>query len=169
MSERYSPHEAYEASKKSESRLEAERSLETEQHATQKEAESKGYYENRGIENVPLSKINFSDNPVKGPQDFHKVSHDEMVRGFQRLETEVRPAVERGATRETFQQYDRANGLSPAQGTERVYSSFYGHDAIQLIKDGDTYSVGKNGYHRLYVARELGLETVPAQVLEKRY
>ena len=168
MSERYNPYESKYISEKQGKDQEVPRTPEIKQQVVPKEGEKRWVYENKGIQNVPLDKISFEDNPIKNPADFHKVSHDEMVRGFQRLENEVRPAVEKGATAEYFSSYDKEHSLPPAQGTEQIYSSFYGHEAIQLVKDGDRYFVGNGGYHRLFVARELRLETVPARVLEKK-
>lgn len=47
----------------------------------------------------------------------------------------------------------------------RIYDAFYGSVCIRLNKTDQGYTV-INGYHRLFVAKELGLETVPAQVVE---
>lgn len=120
-----------------------------------------------GIKNVPVNMIDVSETHVKGPEDFTKVSHTEIVNGFKVLEQEVRPEVEKGATADRFRVLDQVRGLDYPNGSLRVYDAFYGNTAIRLEYDGESYKV-INGYHRLYVAQELGLSTVPARVLEKR-
>jgi hypothetical protein len=120
----------------------------------------------QGIRDVPLAQVDLRDSPVHDTSDFHKVSREEMVEGFRKLEEEVRPAVERGATGDYFSQLDKEQGLDYEHGYRRVYDAFYGDSCIRLEKVGDSYAV-VNGYHRLAVARELGLKTVPAQVIEE--
>ena len=75
----------------------------------------------------------------------------------------MRPAVRQGADGDDFARLDAERGLAYEHGYRRVYDAFYGNDAIRLERVGDTYQV-VNGYHRLFVARELGLATVPARV-----
>ena len=50
------------------------------------------------------------------------------------------------------------------QGYHNIYRVFYGDEAIALEKMGNGYRV-LNGYHRLTVAKELGLTTIPARVV----
>jgi len=121
-----------------------------------------------GIQNVPLTKIDLSDSNVKGPEDCKKTSYDEMIKEFDVLEKEVRPAVEKGATADYFRTRDRVCGLDH-HNSLRIYDAFYGHNSIRLNKiDENNYKV-ENGYHRLYVAQELSLPTVPARVIEKQF
>lgn len=142
--------------------------MEFEQSIGMKESEAnKDQWIDAGIQNVAVDKIDDSDTYVNGPEDFNKVSHEEMMRGLRTLHSEVRPAVENGADKEYFRNLDQERGHDYPNGTQRIYESFYGHDAIRLDKIGDRYIV-ENGYHRIYVAKELGLDTVPARVIEKR-
>jgi hypothetical protein len=121
----------------------------------------------QGIQDVPVDKIDLSESPVKSEMDFHKTSHDEMVRGFDTLKKEIRPALEKGADTDYFRNLDQQRGVDYAHGTQRVYEAFYGKDAIRIEKIGDHYTV-INGYHRLFVAKELNVPNVPASVVEKR-
>jgi hypothetical protein len=142
--------------------------MEFEQSIGMKESEAdKGQWIDAGIQNVPVDKIDDSDTYVYGPEDFKKVSREEMVHGLETLQSEVRPAVENGADKEYFRSLDQERGLDYPNGTQRIYESFYGQDAIRLDKIGDRYMV-VNGYHRIYAAKELELETLPARVVEKR-
>lgn len=131
-----------------------------------KDAPSESEWVDQGIQDVPVDKIDMSDSPVQDTGDFQKVSHEEMAEGFRKLEEEVRPAVERGADGDYFYQLDQECGLDYEHGYRRVYDAFYGDSSIRLDKVDDTYDV-VNGYHRLAVARELGLKTVPARVIER--
>ncbi|MFX1355112.1 MAG: hypothetical protein ACFFGP_14250 [Promethearchaeota archaeon] len=131
-----------------------------------KDTPSEGEWEDRGIQDVSVDHVDLSDSPVQDAGDFHKVSHEEMVDGFRKLEEEVRPAVAKSADADDFSRLDEDRGLDYEHGYRRVYDAFYGNNSIRLDKVGDSYSV-VNGYHRLAVARELGLKTVPARVIEK--
>ena len=75
----------------------------------------------------------------------------------------MRPAVEQGAGSDYFAHLDAERGIDYSRGFQRVYDAFYGNDAIRLDRVGDTYQV-VNGYHRLYVAKQIGISIVPARV-----
>lgn len=126
-----------------------------------------GEWVDRGIQETPVEAVDLSDSYVHSEVDFKKVSHEEMARGFETLEKEVRPAVANGADGDYFSRLDEQRGLEYKDGTRRIYDAFYGNDAIRLNKVGDRYEV-INGYHRLHVANELGVSAVPARVIEKR-
>jgi len=121
----------------------------------------------KGIQDVPVDKIDVSTSYVKNEADFKKVSHQDMAKGMQTLQGEIRPAVSNGADGEYFYQLDQQRGLDYAHGSQRVYEAFYGQEPIRLEKIGDRYNV-TNGYHRLFVAKEMGIETIPASVIEKQ-
>lgn len=129
------------------------------------QATTAGDWVEHGIQDVPLDQIDLSDSHVKGPEDYRKVSHDEMRAGVQRLEEVVRPAVRDGADGGTFSQMDAQQGLDYAHGYRKVYDAFYGTiDPIRLERVGDVYQV-IGGYHRLLVAREMRLTSIPASVI----
>jgi hypothetical protein len=117
----------------------------------------------RGTREVPLDQIDLSDSTVHGPGDFTKVPYDEVVAGLRTLESEIRPAVARGADGDYFARLDAQRGLDYAHGTRRIYDAFYGDTAIHLERRGAGYGV-INGFHRLYVARALGITSLPARV-----
>jgi hypothetical protein len=125
---------------------------------------SSGWIE-RGIQSVPIGSIDLSDSSVRGAGDFKKYSHDVLLDGVRRLRDEVQPAVERGADGDYFSDLDSRNGTDYEHGLRRVYDSFYGMERIRLTKIGDKCTV-ENGYHRLTVAKELGLHSIPASVVE---
>lgn len=116
-----------------------------------------------GIQTVELDRIHLSDSPVNGTGDFNKVSAQEMEEGLRKLLDVVMPAVAQGADGEYFSRLDGDHGLGYAEGYRRIYDAFYGHGCIRLNQMGDGYLV-VNGYHRLFVARQLGIKALPARV-----
>lgn len=121
-----------------------------------------------GIKGIRVADVDARElEHVQDPSDFHKTRHDEMVDGFEKLDEVVDPALERGADSDYFRELDQRQGLDYEHGYQRVYEAFYGDSSVRVEKDGDVYRV-INGAHRLSVARELGRETVPARVLERR-
>ena len=119
-----------------------------------------------GMVDVSLDAIDLSDSWVKGTGDFHKVPYGTMVEGVRNFKGIVQPAVKQGANGDYFSEMDRRAGLDYEHGYRRLYDAFYGSEPIRLNKMGDRYTV-TGGYHRLMVARELGLETIPASVVER--
>lgn len=118
-----------------------------------------------GVVDVPLAQINVDDSTVRGTEDFKKVTHAVMTDGLQKLVSTVRLAVEQGAAGDYFSALDAQQGLTYEHGYRRVYDAFYGDEPIRLEKVNGRYQV-VNGYHRLYVAQQLGLTSIPASVSE---
>ena len=125
-----------------------------------------GSWTERGIVNVPVDQIDLSQSSVAGDSDFIKVSRKQMEDGFKKLGEVVLSAVANGADKEFFRQMDNEKGLDYSSGYQRVYEAFFGNEPVRLVKDGDSYQV-VNGFHRLFVARELGVGSIPASVSEK--
>ncbi len=115
------------------------------------------------IRPVALALIDLSDSTVHSDADFRKIPHAQMVDGMTKLE-QVQRWIEQGATDQWLWEIDQERGLSGAEGYHNIYRVFYGDEAIALEKMGNGYRV-LNGYHRLTVAKELGLTTIPARVV----
>ncbi len=111
----------------------------------------------------PIARLGFDDLHVKGPEDFKKVSYQDMVEGFRKLTSLVRPAVEAGMTRDEFRDLDAKQRLSMVDGYLRIYDAFYGREPIRVVWDGHRWAAD-NGHHRLYVAMKLGIRDVPAEI-----
>ena len=120
------------------------------------------------LEDVPIDKIDLSDSHVHDLSDFggKGVTYDDIVEGFRKLETTVRPHYQRGSRKDFFRQMDLDLGHDYAHGYLKIYEVFYGDEAIVLSKIKDTYSV-TNGYHRLFVARLLNIKAIPARVVQR--
>lgn len=118
------------------------------------------------VRSIPVDSIHIADlEHVKGPEDFHKVSYEEMVEGFRKLQTVVQPAVAKGLGVDYFHELDKKLSLDYQHGYQRIYEAFYGDSAIRLEKIGNRYHV-INGAHRLWVARQLQIENIPARVID---
>lgn len=105
---------------------------------------------------------------ISGPDDFRKVSEEDMRSGLERLQ-EMRPVIESGvgASSDYWADYDRAHGLDYEHGYQRVYEAFFGNDAIRVNWDGTNYDI-INGRHRLWLARRMGMDWLPVRVIERR-
>lgn len=121
----------------------------------------------QGIRDVPVRDLPAPDD-INGPEDFKKVPYPEMVAGCKSLET-MKPYIEsgQGASSDYWRSVDEHYGTDPAKGYRQVYEAFYGDDAILLDKSGNSYDI-TNGRHRIFVAKQLGLETIPARVIEQQ-
>lgn len=125
-----------------------------------------GDWVDRGIQDVPVANLPEPEG-VDDAGDFQKVSPEEMNAGLMRLQ-EMKPMINsgKGATTDYWREFDRQRGLAYPDGYQKVYESFYGQDAIRLDKDGDQYDI-INGRHRIFVAKQMGIASLPVQVSEK--
>jgi hypothetical protein len=90
-----------------------------------------------------------------------------MRLGLDQLEG-MKSAIESGEGRSSdyWADMDRKYGLDYENGYQRVYDAFYGQSAIRLTKDGTEYDI-VNGRHRIAVAKEMGIDTLPARVIDR--
>jgi len=125
-----------------------------------------GDWVDRGIVDVPVANLPEPEG-INDASDFEKVPPEEMKVGLTRLQ-EMKPVIDsgEGANTDYWHEFDRQRGLTYPDGYQKVYESFYGQDAIRLDKDGDQYDI-VNGRHRVFRAKQMGIDTVPARVSEK--
>jgi|GEM_PF-3928445 len=123
---------------------------------------------NTGIHDVQVSELPEPEG-ITGESSFEHLSKEEMRAGMERYQ-EMRTAIQsgEGASSDYWAEYDRQRGLSYHDGYQNVYDSFYGNDAIRVAKDEDQYVDIINGRHRISLAREMGIDTLPAVVYERR-
>jgi uncharacterized protein YoxC len=115
----------------------------------------------RSLEDVDLRKVINDRSDAPG---FEKVSRSHVEWGLDSLKSVVEPALKMGKGPEYFTARDNAEGLSGERSYSGVYNWFYNTDhAIKLTQSSGGYMIS-NGYHRLAVARELGIDTLPAVV-----
>lgn len=125
-----------------------------------------GDWVDRGIQDVPVAGLPDPEG-VDDAGDFKKVPLEEMKVGLTRLQ-EMKPVIDsgEGANTDYWHELDHQRGLAYPDGYQKVYESFYGQDAIRLDKDGDQYDI-VNGRHRIFMAKQMGIGTLPARVIEK--
>lgn len=113
---------------------------------------------------VPLSLIDDSDSGVNGAGDFTKgYSPADLEWAHEAFLSVVMPGVAGGATLDDFRARDQREGRVGARSYADTYSGFFGDSKITLDSRGSTFTVA-NGYHRIWVARNMGLDAVPAKV-----
>lgn len=87
---------------------------------------------------------------------------------------QMEPVLDQGANADTFDSWDKANGIGQYSfdrydqyvwGYEDAYRSYYGPEAVAVEPKPDgTYDV-LNGRHRIEAAREAGLNRIPARIV----
>ena len=119
-----------------------------------------------GVQMIPLDLIdNGYGDPVTGPGDFGKgYTPEDLEWAFEALHEVVLPAVQAGKGADYFSERDRKAGLVGSRSYHDTYTGFFqGDDAITLnTAVGGRYTVG-NGRHRIWVARKMGLTSIPAR------
>jgi hypothetical protein len=119
----------------------------------------------RGIVDVPMADLP-SPEGVSSPADFdHHIAWQDAQSATKQI-PEIQKAVKDGKTGDDFFREDQAANLDYAHGKQRTYDLFYGSDAVKLDKVGDQYTI-VSGRHRIFAAKDAGLETIPARVSEK--
>ena len=103
---------------------------------------------------------------ISGPEDFKKYSVDKLQSGIEKLQ-EMKPVIDSGIgnNSEYWRKYDQAHGLDVPDGYRIVYDSYYGNDHVRVEKSGDNYDI-INGRHRLWLAKQMGVESLPMEVVE---
>lgn len=126
---------------------------------------SKQEWVDHGIIDVPVTELPIPEN-VDNPDDFdHHISWEDAKSATEQL-PQIQEETKNGKGRDDFHLEDQQNGLDYSQGKERIYDLYYGSDPVVLDKIGDKYDI-VSGRHRVYAAKTLGLESIPARVKEK--
>lgn len=131
----------------------------------QGETQSTSDWVERGIVDVPVAALPEPEG-VAGPQDFdHHLTWEDARQTTEQI-PQLQQEVNAGKTGDDYSAEDAAAGLDYADGRRRLYDLYYGGNAITVCKDGDQYDI-IDGRHRVYAAKALGLETIPARLTEK--
>ena len=122
------------------------------------------------LQEVPLDQIPQTD--IQSPNDF---SSEEKYQGMRReveMLKQMKPAVSQNANGDTFDSWDKTNQIghyspeSHTRGYQDIYHSYYGNNdciALSPKKDGGYDII--NGRHRIYLAREAGMKSVPVRIV----
>lgn len=126
-----------------------------------------------GLTWIRLEQIALSEElaQVQPPEQFKKISYEEMRDGAERFMSQVIPQLQRSGaelTSEWFAARDRESGLPYEKGLQRVFDAFLGESSpVYLCKrSGDSLYSVINGRHRIKIAQTLGWQAVPAKTKE---
>lgn len=125
-----------------------------------------GDWIDHGIVDVPVSELPLPEG-VNNQADFdHHISWEDAKSATEQL-PQIQQEVKAGKNRDDFWANDQKSGLDYANGTERIYDLYYGSDPITIDKIGDNPTI-VSGRHRIFAAKECGLETLPVRLREKK-
>lgn len=117
-----------------------------------------------GLTMVPVDAATFADNPIRS---WDKASREDIAWAVERWDSVVSKVVARGGGLAELEDRDRREGAKPGSMRElsRAYECFTGGDRIRVEPRGDgTYGV-IGGRHRLQVAKELGVHSLPVEIV----
>jgi hypothetical protein len=119
-----------------------------------------------GLAKLDVGAADFSDNPISGGFGRGGTTRADYRWAVQTWDETVGPGVARGMTRADFEARDAARGAPVLRRTAAVYDMFLGDsDRILVSRRPDGSLDVTNGRHRMEVARELGVNYLPGQVL----
>lgn len=116
-----------------------------------------------GINNVKVQDLKISEG-VESKEDFSKISWEDAIHATEQLPNLIEE-VESRKGMEDFREIDRQNGVDPWFGKEKSFNLYYGGDPVKVEKIGDRYLID-HGRHRIFAAKGLGIEIIPARVKE---
>jgi hypothetical protein len=123
-----------------------------------------------GLVDLDVSSAGLDDNPIldddRSQDTFGKggLSRADYRWAVQTWNDTVGPGVAGGKTRENFVERDARSNAQPLRRTADVYDMFLGSDPIRVDRRPDGSLDVVNGRHRLLIAQELGIKTLPGQV-----
>ena len=115
-----------------------------------------------GFVMVPVADIDSCDRQI-GRGEFGKgYSPEDLTWAFTALDEVVLPAMAAGHGQDYFAERDRAEGRTGTRSYSDTYSGFFSKDhAIKFERRAEGKIGLGNGYHRVWVARQLGIREVP--------
>ncbi|MGQ0678807.1 MAG: hypothetical protein ACT4OM_03980 [Actinomycetota bacterium] len=123
-----------------------------------------------GLTDLDVSSADLDDNPIldddRSQGVFGKggLSRADYRWAVQTWDDIVGPGVAAGKTREDFAERDARSNAQQLRRTADIYDMFLGSDRIRVDRRPDGSLDVVNGRHRLLIARELGIKTLPGQV-----
>lgn len=117
-----------------------------------------------GLSELQVDAADLADTPIQGEFGRGGASRADYRWAVQTWSDTVAPGVAKGMTRDDFTARDERNGAPPLRRTADVYDMFLGTDRIRVDRRPDGTLNIVNGRHRLQVARELGITSLPGQV-----
>jgi hypothetical protein len=118
-----------------------------------------------GVGLVPLALIDTSRDPVTGPTDFGKgYGPQDLAWAFTAFDEVVLPTLAASGGTDYFAARDAAENRMGTRSFTDTHSGFLGaEEAITLTLRADGRFDVANGRHRIWVAQQLGRDSVPAR------
>ena len=117
-----------------------------------------------GLSDVDVSAADLADTPIQGEFGRGGASRADYRWAVQTWSDTVGPGVAKGMTRDDFAARDQRIGAPPLRRTVDVHDMFLGTDRIRVDRRADGSLNIVNGRHRLQIARDLGIRSLPGQV-----
>jgi hypothetical protein len=128
---------------------------------------SESWLSDRGMTEFDVAQADFSDNPITGSfvrtGDLTRADYRWAVQTWDQV---IRPGLSRGMSRADFAARDTERGAPALRRTADVYDLFLGSQAIRLARRKDGTLNPNGGRHRIEIARELGIDRLPAVMIE---
>jgi hypothetical protein len=124
----------------------------------------------KGLADVDVSSADLNENPIldedraRGTFGKGGLSRADFRWAVQTWHDTVGPGVASGKTRDDFAERDTRSNAQPLRRTADVYDMFLGTDRIRADRRPDGSLNIVNGRHRLLIARELGIKSLPGQL-----
>lgn len=121
---------------------------------------------NTGTHAVRLDSIDDSDSSVTGAASFnHHMDYQSAEWATETVDSTILPAVQRGHGRDYFVQRDRDEGRGEDRSLARLYDTTFGSNAVTLSRNADGSHSVNGGYHRIWMARQQGVQSIPARIV----
>ena len=120
-----------------------------------------------GLSRVDVAAADFGDNPILDGFTKGGTTRADYRWAVQTWGEVVGPGVARGMSREDFEARDQARGATGFRRTAGVFDMFLGDaDRLRVTRRPDGSLDVTNGRHRLEIARELGIKSLPGEVID---
>jgi hypothetical protein len=116
-----------------------------------------------GLTEVTVAEAGFADNPIVGEFGRDGLTRADYRWAVTQWDEVIRPGLDRGMTRDDFAAKDAARAAPPLRRLALVHDIFLGSKAIVVKRLPDGTIDVTSGRHRLTVARELGVTSLPAR------
>jgi hypothetical protein len=115
---------------------------------------------------IDLDEVDFTDNPIAGEFGRGGASRADYRWAVETWETVVRPGLAAGMTRDDFAVRDRERDAPALRRTADVHDMFLNDGAALAVeRRADGKLTVHTGRRRITIARELGIRTLPGQVI----
>lgn len=113
---------------------------------------------------VNVGEVDDADSTVNGPEDFRHMDVATAEWACETVDSVIIPSVRQGHGRDYFERRDAAEGRSENRSLARLYDTTFGSNAVTLSASGGGRYEVIGGYHRIWMARRLGVNSIPARV-----